>query len=310
MRPTWRVRHIDPVLCPRFLVSSFGGDVDIDAKAIVVEGELVDDQGVLVQNVHLATNAVVRLDQVSNKLNLIGRGWPLVQQPAVWESPRGRNAKHQKKICRRKKNPTSTLFPACWGCGRASDRGRSKVTWAVFAFSSFKFWSKHIYYCGFTTVLKSILDLQRHCKAFHFHSQLSLDLPTSLSCIYMSKLCCKWLASPVWRVVTKPAWRWLLWVGGSRYISSTTTMPPAFSSNHLCTLAKFWGKTVIYDSASFLQNILDQMFISCIFELFNNELIALACWSAVHFASISHIQCCWVSLSMENSTFKNETVFS
>ena len=182
MRPTWRVRHIDPVLCPRFLVSSFGGDVDIDAKAIIVEGELVDDQGVLVQNVHLATNAVVRLDQVSNKLNLIGRGWPLVQQPAVWESPRGRNAKHQKKICRRKKNPTSTLFPACWGCGRASDRGRSKVTWAGFAFSSFKFGSKHIYYCGFTTVLKSILDLQRHCKAFHFHSQLSLDLPTSWSC--------------------------------------------------------------------------------------------------------------------------------
>ena len=43
----------------------------------------------------------------------------------------------------RKKIPTST-FPACWGCGRASDRGRSKVTWARFAFSSFKFWSKHI----------------------------------------------------------------------------------------------------------------------------------------------------------------------
>ena len=74
MIPTWRVRHIDPVLCPRFLVPSFGGDVDIDAKAIVVEGELVDDQGVLVQNVHLATNAVVRLDQVSNKLNLIKKG--------------------------------------------------------------------------------------------------------------------------------------------------------------------------------------------------------------------------------------------
>ena len=85
MRPTWRVRHIDPVPCPRVLVSSFGGDVDIDAKAIVVEGELVDDQGVLVQNIHLATNTVVRLDQVSNKLNLIERGWPLIHQPAVWE---------------------------------------------------------------------------------------------------------------------------------------------------------------------------------------------------------------------------------
>ena len=105
MRPTWRVRHIDPVLCPRFLVSSFGGDVDIDAKAIIVEGELVDDQGVLVQNVHLATNTVVRLDQVSNKLNLIGRGWPLVQQPAVWENPRGRNAKHQKKYEGERRTP-------------------------------------------------------------------------------------------------------------------------------------------------------------------------------------------------------------
>ena len=39
---------------------------------------------------------------------------------------------------------------------------------------------------SFTTVLKSILDLQRHCKAFHFHSQLSLDLPTSWSCFYPS----------------------------------------------------------------------------------------------------------------------------
>ena len=83
----------------------------------------------------------------------------------------------------------------------------------------------------------------------------------------------------------------------------------SFSSNHLCTLAKFWGKTVIYDSASFLQNILKQMFNSCIVGRFDNELLALACWSAVHFASISHIQRCWVSSSLENSTFKNETVF-
>ena len=97
---------------------------------------------------------------------------------------------------RRKKIPTSTLFPACWGCGRASDRGRSKVTWAVFAFS-FKFWSKHKYYCGFTTVLKSILDLQRHCKAFHVHSQLSLDLPTS--CFYPSCVAsCLLLSSGEW----------------------------------------------------------------------------------------------------------------
>ena len=174
---------------------------------------------------------------------------------------------------------------------------------------------------------QDMLFLQTHILLWFYHSfeehlgsstslqSFSLPLPTQpwpahkLE-LFLSKLCCKKLASPVWRVVTKPAWRWLLWVGGSRYISSTTTMPPAFSSNHLCTLAKFWGKTVIYDSASFLQNIINQMFNSCIVERFNNELIALACWSAVHFASISHIQCCWVSLSMENSTFKNETVFS
>ena len=50
--------------------------------------------------------------------------------------PKRKKCKTSGKVGRRKKNPTSTLFPACWGCGRASDRGRSKVTWAGYAFSS------------------------------------------------------------------------------------------------------------------------------------------------------------------------------
>ena len=146
---------------------------------------------------------------------------------------------------RRKKNPTSTLFPACWGCGRASDRGRSKVTYAGLGLRSFKLCIKQYdrrswFYHSFEEHLGSSTSLQ----------SFSLPLPTQPWLahkleLFLSKLCCKLLASPVWRVVTKPAWRWLLWVGGSRYISSTTTMPPAFSSNPLCTLAKFWGKTVI-----------------------------------------------------------------
>ena len=57
----------------------------------------------------------------------------------------------------------------------------------------------YLYYRGFTAVLKSILGLQRHCKAFHVHSQLSLDLPTSWSCICPSCVAsCLLLPSGEW----------------------------------------------------------------------------------------------------------------
>ena len=103
---------------------------------------------------------------------------------------------------------TSAVFPP-WGCGSARTRGTNKVTWQQFCFICW--WLNHeptkrrAINIDFTTALKSIFGLLRHCEAFPVQIQPCLAHKpwTQSKLLIWSKLCCKFLR---WsRVATKPA---------------------------------------------------------------------------------------------------------